>query len=279
MKKYLYMGLIFLMMLFMTSCQSVQQAIDDTFATQPEKLNKDQDEDKFFLESIKNIFLDPSNETVFSMDILEDAQDKMEFEFSTELESSFLQYLSQNEIERYLSKEEITEILEGFNSSNFLLDNDKVKALIDDLKKTVGMDNLYIYNGWVNVYNTKFYINLIDPNNTQNVDNYYYNMSLGQWHISPVKLTDAIPPLDNSVHISDFPFEIYKTIVEKSKEKLKEMGDFNEYDFTSSTQGLTIIGSRIYQGKLVFTARLVGSRNDYELTFDKNGNLLEKERR
>lgn len=279
MKKYLYMGLIFLMMLFITSCQSVQQAIDDTFATQPEKLNKVEDEEKFFLESIKNIFLDPSNESVFSMDILEDAQDKMEFEFSTELKSSFLQYLSQNEIERYLSKEEITEILEGFNSSNFLLDNDKVKALIDDLIKTVGTDNLYIYEGWVNVYDNAFYIHLVDPNNTQNVDNYYYNMSLGQWNISPVKLTDAIPPLDNSVHISDFPFEIYKTIVEKSKEKLKEMGDFNKYNFTSSTQGLTIIGSRIYQGELVFTARLVGSRYDYELTFDKNGNLLEKERR
>ena len=77
--------------------------------------------------------------------------------------------------------------------------------------------------------------------------------------------------------MNDFPIENIGKIMAASKEVLEEMGDYNEYDWTSiSSLGVTAVHVRIYQGELVFNVVVRGTRQDYNLVFDQDGNLIDK---
>lgn len=58
MNKKFFIGIIFITMIFMTSCQPIKKAIEETFDTQPQKLNRNNTEHKKFLEKVKDGLFD-----------------------------------------------------------------------------------------------------------------------------------------------------------------------------------------------------------------------------
>lgn len=145
MKRKLSVGIVIGLMMLMSSCQTVEKAVEETFATQPQKLNVEETANKSFLEKVKDIFIDESNQSVFILDIISDAEDKIGFDFSVELSSYFQTYLSDNGIQRYLSEEEVIEIVEKFDENNFLLSPDKRNEVMNELFDLVGKKDFYIY--------------------------------------------------------------------------------------------------------------------------------------
>lgn len=278
MNKKFSIGVIFVIMIFMTSCQPIQKAFEETFDTQPQKLNKNNVEDKKILEKVKDSLFDETNERVNVLDIVTDAEDKMGFEFPNELSSDFRFYLLSNDIARYLSKEEIIEILESFKEDNLLLNNDKLQSLREELITRVGTEDFYIYKSNIMVNYGGLYVYVIDPDNPEHVDLYYYNLSSDAWHIIPEKLKADINPMERAILFSKINFENYAKMVDIGIKTLKEIGDYNEYYLMNSNLGMSSIYTQYMGSDLVFKARVIGTREDYDLTFDLNGNLIEKER-
>ncbi|WP_425538407.1 hypothetical protein [Microaceticoccus formicicus] len=279
MKRKTFLTLIIGLTFLLTSCKFIDQAVEDTFAQQPEKLIKDQADEEKFLGKIKGAFFDASNERVSSFYIIEDAEDKMGFEFPTKLASCFRTYLIDNDINHYLAKEEVEEILRSYKADNLLLNNDNLHALIEDLRDQVGAKDFYIYKKNIRVYNHSLYVYVIDPENQNHVDLYYYNLSNDSWHIIPEKIKADVDPMENSILLSEINFSSYKKMVDKGIELLKEIGDYNEYNLMTDDLGFDSIYTPYNGPDLLFKARLQGSREDYDLTFDADGNLIEKERR
>lgn len=203
----------------------------------------------------------------------------MGFDFPTKLDSYFRTYLVDNDINRYLAKEEVEEILEAYKSNNLLLNNDKLHALIEDLRDQVGPKDFYIYKTNIRVYNESLYVYVVDPENQKHVDLYYYNMSNDNWYIIPEKIKAEDDPMENSILLSQINFSTYKKMVHKGIELLKEIGDYNEYNLMTDDLGFDSIYTSYKESALFFKTRLQGSREDYDLTFDTDGNLIEKERR
>lgn len=278
MKRKTFLTLIIGLSFLLTSCKFIDQAVEDTFAQQPEKLIKDQADEEKFLGKIKGAFFDASNERVSSFYIIEDAEDKMGFEFPTKLASYFRTYLIDNDINHYLAKEEVEEILRSYKADNLLLNNDNLHALIEDLRDQVGAKDFYIYKKNIRVYNHSLYVYVIDPENQNHVDLYYYNLSNDSWHIIPEKIKADVDPMENSILLSEINFSSYKKMVDKGIELLKEIGDYNEYNLMTDDLGFDSIYTPYNGPDLLFKARLQGSREDYDLTFDADGNLIEKER-
>lgn len=106
MKRKTFLTLIIGLSFLLTSCKFIDQAVEDTFAQQPERLIKNQADEEKLLEKMKEAFFDASNERISSFDIIDDAEDKMGFDFPIKLDSYFRTYLVDNDINRYLAKEE-----------------------------------------------------------------------------------------------------------------------------------------------------------------------------
>lgn len=279
MKRKFFTGLIIGIMIFMTSCQFIEKAIEDTFATQPAKFNEEEDKkDKSFFEKIEDIFLDESNKKVFILDIVSDAEDKMGFEFSTELDSNLKKYIMDNDIERYMSKEEIIEVARKNDENNLILNNKKLNEIKEKLIEKLGTEDLYVNKGQIRINNNGFYIDLVNPENPQYVDIYYYNLGSDSWHIVPKKLSGYIVPMEESIHLSEIPFDSIERIVDTGIEILKEMGDYREFDIMNQELGIKSIYTNLKEEGLIYRTTVYGTREDYNLIFDINGNLLEKER-
>lgn len=279
MKKKIFLSLFIGMMFSLTSCQFIDQAIEDTFRKDPEKLIKDEEINKDLLEKTKEALFDESNNKIFVLEIISDAEDKMGFEFPIKLNSYFQEYLYENYIHRYLSKQEIENILKAYKDDNLLLNNDLLKDLIKDLAHTVGANDFYLYEADIKVYDTSLYAYVIDPKNPEHVDLYYYNLGIGDWHIRPEKIETGIDPKDNSILLSEINVDAYKKIVQTGTEILKEMDDYKETYLWDNNFGISYIYTQYKGEDLVFRATVKGTREDYNLTFDANGNLIEKERK
>lgn len=279
MKRKFLIGIIIGIMVFMTSCQFIEQAVEETFATQPQKLNAEEEmKDKNFLEKLKDVFLDESNERVFVLDIISDAEDKMGFEFSIELEAYFNKYIIENNIERYLSKEEIIEVAKEFDEINLLLNNEKLKEVMEELIEQLGTRDFYIYKARLRVHNRSLYIYVVDPENHKHVDLYYYNLGNETWHIQPEKLSGDVEPVEESVLLSEIPLENFEKVVNTGIEVLKDMGDYREFDIMNNELGITSVNTDLDDEGLIFKTTVEGTREDYNLIFDINGNLIKKER-
>lgn len=279
MKRKLLVGMMIGLTTMMTSCQTIENAVEETFATQPQKLNVEDTEDKKFLEKVKDVFYDESNDPIFILDIIGDAEDKIGFEFSTELDSFFRGYLSENGIQRYLSEEEVIEIVEKFDENNFLLNPDKRNEVMEELFELVGARDFYIYEAKFRLYDSSIYIYIVNPNTPKNVDLYYYNPGIGSWNIIPEKLSADVDPLERAILLSDIDFASYNKIIDIGTEILKEIGDYREFNTMNKELGINMISTHQHGEDLVFKAELKGVREDYALTFDAKGNLVEKERK
>lgn len=202
----------------------------------------------------------------------------MSFEFPIELSSDFQFYLLKNDIARYLSKEEIIEILESFKEDNLLLNNDKIQAIREELIIHVGSKDFYIYKSKIKVNYGGLYIYIIDPDNSKHVDLYYYNLGSNAWHIIPEKLKADIDPMERGILFSKINFDSYAKIVDVGIKTLKEIGNYNEYYLMNSKLGMSSIYTQYIGKELVFKARVLGTREDHDFTFDLNGNLIKRER-
>ena len=278
MKRKLFLGLIVGAMLSLTSCQFIDQAVEDTFRKDPEKLIKDEEVDQNLLEKTKTALFDESNQTIFPQDVISDAEDKMGFEFPIKLKSFLQTYLRENDLQRYLSNEEIENILKSYKDNNLLLNNDLLKELKNDLIDQVGTGDFYLYKAGINVYDNSLYAYVIDPERKENVDFYYYNLSIGDWHIIPQKIGPDTNPMDDSILLSQINFDAYKKMVDTSLEILKEMDDFEEVQLWAGDFGTNYIYTQYKDKHLVFRGTVKGPREDYDLTFDGDGNLIDKER-
>lgn len=279
MKRKIFLSLITAMMFSLTSCQYIDQAVEETFRKYPEKLIKDEESEQDLLEKIKSALFDKSNQTIFPQDIISDAEDKMGFEFSIVLSNYFESYLFKNEISRYLSNEEIESILKSYKDNNLLLNNELLKDLKNDLIDQVGADDFHIYKTGLTVCDNSLYAYVIDPEKPENVDLYYYNLSIGDWEIMPQKIGADTNPMNNSFLLSQINFDSYKKMVDTSLEILMEMDDFEEAHLWDRNFGINYIYTQFKGEDLVFKTSFKGSREDYDLTFDIDGNLIEKERK
>ncbi len=279
MKRKLLVGIMIGLTTMMTSCQTIEKAVEETFATQPQKLNVEEKEDKNFLDKVKDFFFDESNDPVFILDIISDAEDKIGFEFSTELDSYFKSYLLENEIQRYLSEEEVIEIVEKFDENNFILNPDKRDEVMEELFELVGTRDFYIYEARFRLYDSSIYIYIVNPDHPEYVDLYYYNSGIGSWHIIPEKLSADVDPRAGAILLSDIDFENFNKIMEVGTEILKEIGDYREFNIMNNELGINMISTHWQGEDLVFKAEVKGVREDYNLTFDAKGNLIEKERK
>lgn len=279
MKRKLSVGIVIGLMMLMSSCQTVEKAVEETFATQPQKLNVEETANKNFLEKVKDIFIDESNQSLFILDIISDAEDKIGFDFSVELSSYFQTYLSDNGIQRYLSEEEVIEIVEKFDENNFLLSPDKRNEVMNELFDLVGKKDFYIYEARFRLHDSSIYIYIVNPDNTKYVDLYYYNSGIGSWTVSPEKLSADDDPMARAILLSDIDFDNYNKIMDVGIGILKEIGDYREFNTMNRELGINIIRTQWRGEDLVFKAELKGVREDYDLTFDAKGNLIEKERK
>lgn len=279
MNRKLLVGIMLGLTTMMTSCQTVEKAVDETFATQPQKLNVEESENKGFLENLEDIFFDESNNPVFILDIISDAEDKIGFEFSTELNSYFQSYLSEKGIQRYLSEEEVIEIVEKFDENNFLLNPDKRDEIMEKLFELVETRDFYIYDARFRLYDSSIYIYIVNPDTPKYVDLYYYYSGIGSWTVLPEKLSADIDPMARAILLSDIDFENYNKIMDVGIEILKEIGDYRAFNTMNSELGINTISTRWRGEDLVFQTVLKGVREDYDLTFDAKGNLIEKERK
>lgn len=279
MNRKLLVGIMLGLTTMMTSCQTVEKAVDETFATQPQKLYVEESENKGFLEKLEDIFFDESNNPVFILDIISDAEDKIGFEFSTELNSYFQSYLSEKGIQRYLSEEEVIEIVEKFDENNFLLNPDKRDEIMEELYELVGTRDFYIYDARFRLYDSSIFIYIVNPDTPKYVDLYYYNSGIGSWTVLPEKLSADIDPMARAILLSDIDFENFNKIMDVGIEILKEIGDYRAFNTMNSELGINTISTRWLGGDLVFQTVLKGVREDYDLTFDAKGNLIEKERK
>ncbi|MGY3776850.1 hypothetical protein [Helcococcus sueciensis] len=279
MKRRFLIVLLVGMTIFLTSCQHIEKAVEDTFSTQPQKANAGKENnDKGFLENLKNIFIDKSNERVFVTDIIKDAEEKIGYEFPTSLYSHFSRYISENDIHRYLSKEEVIEIAKEYDRNNFLLNTKKRDEVMEELFELVDTRDFYIYQTRFRILDNSIYIYIVNPNNPEQVDLYYYNLSVGKWIIQPEKLSANTDPMKDSILFSNINFDAFEKIIETGKEVLKEIGDYREYNIMNKDLGINTISAHLDGEDLIFKAKVEGVREDYNLTFDRNGNLIEKER-
>ncbi|WP_297377615.1 hypothetical protein [uncultured Helcococcus sp.] len=279
MKRRFFIILLVGMTIFLTACQYIERAVEDTFSKPPQKVSTEKKSDnKKFLSSIKDIFIDKSNDRVFITDIIKDAEEKMGYEFPTFLNGHFSRYLTENDIHRYLSKEEVIEIAKEYDQNNFLLNTKKRDEVMEELFELVGARDFYIYQTRFRILDTSIYIYIVNPNNSEHVDLYYYNLSIGKWIIQPEKLSADTDPMKNSILFSDINFDAFEKIIDTGKEVLKEMGDYREYNIMNRDLGINTISAHLDGEDLILKAKVEGVREDYNLTFDRNGNLIEKER-
>ena len=279
MNRKLMVGIVIGLMTLLTSCQTIEKAVEETFATQPQKLNVEETEDQKFLDTVKDFFFDESNDPVFILDIISDAEDKIGFEFSIELNSYFHRYLSENGIQRYLSEEEVIEIVKKYDENNFILNPDKRDEVMDELFDLVGTRDFYIYEARFRLHDSSIYIYIVNPDNPKYVDLYYFNSGIGSWTVSPEKLSADVDPMEGAILLSDIDFDNYNKIRNVGIEILKEIGDYREFNTMNSQLGINMISTHWRDDDLVFKAEVKGVREDYNLTFDAKGNLIEKERK
>lgn len=185
--KKIRLGLIIcLLMIFTSSCQALDQAIEDTFREPVARKYPKVDENNDKWKKIKDIFVDQSNYSVFVLDIVDDAQDKAGFDFSVSLENDFIDYVNEHEIKSYLREEEVFEIIEKIEAENFLLNPNLIKNLINDLLEKNRRADASLMGGkfYLTADSLSFYI--VNPSRKDYVDEYIYSLDTKKRKVSPV---------------------------------------------------------------------------------------------
>lgn len=271
--------LLTLIMIFSTSCQPINQAIEDTFReTVPRKESKDEEESS--LKKFSRIFIDQSNYPLPSEDFIGDAEDKAGFEFSQDLKSYITSYMWENDINRYLTEDEIFDLIEKKEAHDFLMHPEKVEKIVDDFLKEKGWDDASLYYGKFSIFSSYFYFDLINPEDPKDIATYYYSHENKEWTKTPFENFTPEQSLEK-LSLKTYPWESLNKIMEVAKDCLRDMGDYRDYDITSDPWfGINYISSTSYVGEdPAFNITVIGKDKEVYMVFDMEGNLISKEER
>lgn len=279
-KKIILITFLALTVFSLSACDAIQQAIDDTFSSQVPKFKQEEEEkEEGFEERIKKLLWDESNKRISYHEILEDAQDRMGFKFSSGFGHDLLDYINEHDIERYLSEEEVIHILELSETNNLLLNRNLRHEALDKLYDRLG-EEVYVFDAWTMIGDDNWRIWVVDPNNSELVDVYRYHIDDGDWEVEPYKFNSADnAPMDFAIRLKDMPFDSIDKIMETAMDMLEEAGEKRPYDNTNMEVGVASITGRILRKNegFRFYTSLRTSRDDISLDFDQNGELIEKD--
>lgn len=268
MKKFSFFA-IFLILIFATSCDAVDRAIEDTFR-EPVHRKTLADDEKTFGEKLSGVFIDESNYPIFPSDILEDFEDKAGFQFSDAFRNHVSEYIYDHDIERYLTEEEVLSIVDEIESYDFLLHPDRVKNLVYKMLKDRGLEDAEVYGGNFYIYSDNFYFYLENPK-TGSINEYRYSDDDG-FTISPFK--DKRDESCEFISIKDIPFGSISKVMATSSEFLKDFGIDKPHDFTNDPKcGISFVMTEVLDGELIFRTRVVGKTDATYLEFDRGGTL------
>ena len=275
-----------LALLLMTSCQHIDQAIEDTFRPLPQKQATVDKSDLSFLEKVEDFFMEGEffetgiDPTLF--DIRDDIFVKLELaDPLSDFDFFVINYINKNEIDKYLTLKEAQDLLNLFHSQNLLLNPERTIQVLEDLPKGLGWDKVYVYNGRIAIYKDHISLELHTPENYNHVDAYSYDVDEDEWRIQPMRNLNSENPLEKSMLITDLPLQALYKVSETSLHALKEIGEYNEdfpYENASTFKGIQDItlslswkdGDYIIEIKSTISSE----RDRINLKFDSDGNLL-----
>ena len=275
-----------LALLLMTSCQHIDQAIEDTFRPLPQKQATVDKSNQGFLERVEDFFMeDGFFETGIDpnlFDIRDDIFVKLELaDPLSDFDFFVIDYINKNEIDKYLTLEEAQDLLDLFHSQNLLLNPERTIQVLQDLPKDLGSDKIYVYNGRITIYNDTINLQLHKPENANHVDSYTYDVDADEWRSQAMRNLNSENPLAKSVLITDLPLQALYKVTEASLDTLKEIGEYNQdfpYENASTFKGIQSITLSLswkdgdYIVGIESTVR--GERDYISLKFDSDGNLL-----
>jgi hypothetical protein len=282
--------LAILAMLLMTSCQVIEQAVEDTFRPLPQKHEAPDDPDQGLLEKVEgflvgDLFIETGmNLTTF--DIEDDVFAKLDLEDPIlDFELFVREYIRKNEIEHYLTQEEAQDLVDLFNSHNLILNPDRTIQELEDLTKDLAWDEVYVHSGLIDIYKDHISMELHKPENYNHVDSYSYDVDEDEWQTRPMRNLDSDTPLERALLLTDIPLRSLYKVTEASLEVLKEIGEYNEdfpYENASTFRGIQSIRISLYRKDgeriVLFESTVRGERDHIILKFDSDGNLIEKQR-
>lgn len=275
--------LLALGLLFLTSCDTVEgavrQAVDDTFREPVVRRKAKPDEEKTLWDHIVEAVLDESNKPVHPSETIADAEDKAGFKFSLALRGYFQDYLMENDMARYLREDEVWELINAREERNFLLHPVRIRELTNTLLRESGWEDAEVMYGAIHVYSESFNLTLINPDNPEVLDGFSYTNESGAWSIQPRKVPGLSRDL-RSVSLREFPLESLDLVMETAREVFRKMGEDREHDFTDDPwYGIYTVNSRFEDGELIFEADVKGTKDEYNLIFNRDGKLIRKEER
>ena len=275
-----------LALLLMTSCQHIDQAIEDTFRPLPQKQKTVDKSDLSFLEKVEDFFIEGEFfETGIDpnlFDIRDDIFVKLELaDPLSDFDFFVIDYINKNEIDKYLTLEEAQDLLDLFHSQNLLLNPERTIQVLQDLPKYLGSDKVYVYNGRITINNDTINLQLHTSENENHVDSYTYDVDADEWRSQAMRNLNSENPLAKSVLINNLPLQALHKVTEASLDALKEIGEYNQdfpYENASTFKGIQSITLSLswkdgdYIVGIESTVR--GERDHINLKFDSDGNLL-----
>ncbi|MFY9262859.1 MAG: hypothetical protein GX483_06240 [Actinomycetaceae bacterium] len=212
-------------------------------------------------------------------DIVENAEEKMGFEFSTEFRHYVGNYFDYDKwINWYLSEDELYQLAREFDSEHLLLNVDKILDIKAELIDMVGTEDPYVYGGNVHISANKFFLDIVNPNNPTQVDQYTWNYDRwfynpGRWTVEPVKLDQDEDPMDDAYPLSEIKFETIETLVGYSNYIVQENGEWREFDNMGSVVGMSSVMTMVHPitGEIIYSVTVHGVRSDQSFYYDQNG--------
>lgn len=245
---------IFLITLGITGCEDLKTAYEETFRedilgvsgyriTANEVYHRIRTENNYSLSS---------REENYISDVL-DASDRSE---------DYLDEVKQREL--------ILGAREAIKKSSLLSAGDKLNEIKTKLTDMFPEDELRIYGYYIYFEYDRIRLSLVDPNNQENVDDYYYHERTGAWSKEqPVKLSGDDNPLEDSIPLVNINFSdvsrVYGIIDEKSKD-------------IEGAELVENIYLRMEDGKYFWKAMIRGARSDYDLDVEHEGDIIKFEK-
>ncbi len=265
--------LLLLLIPTLTACQQIEQAIDETFAENP--TNKTQAENK------GGIFgIDLSSQPVqgvYFMDFINDAREKMGFQFSTETSSALREYITENNIGDYLTEEEIIEVFNSMDSTKVFADPNLLDSLRAEIFQMTGTEDVEFLNH-LYINKDRFYTDIVVPSNREISDIYDYCAWDNKWNVSPNEGYDYENDKKYLYPLKNVSFKAMDKIYANAATIFYEMENLNEYAFEHSDLGIDTIYGRYYRDEFFYYTIIKGTRYDLRVSFDQEGNVIEKEK-
>lgn len=276
-KKFFLLGLIFIS-LILTSCQAIEDAARQTFAG--EEIDQifheeESEEDSSFFGQILD-----QEEQIDSFEIIDDIEEKLGYKISSGFNFYLLDYIPENAINRYLSEDEILDIAKAYKDEIIFYNLDKLEKLKSDLSQDHDHGDVLVYQGRIDLYENHVFFQIVNPANHDQVYNYhYYNSDRDEWNKEPYKPGTEINPREENRNLQEIPLEILPNILDQASELYTQIGGQRPIDALISKDGFSYVSIRDRGDGLIYSIRLTGEWEDYDLKFNKDGDLVSQEKR